>query len=186
MSNILSELYLNKQVDDCIAKLVPSHLRDDFKQELFLILMGKEDSVLRAHAEGKHLFYAVRIIVNLAYQSRNVYRKEYLRREIVELPDNISVPCEESFPYEIRKFKEDREDRLIKKIQDSEAELDTPYYRLLAEALQKHGSAGKVAKATGIPKSSVQVGIKKIRKYLNDGNITGLLWCVCFCLYSWG
>ena len=167
IEQIISELYDSRQLNDCLGKFVPSKHRDDFKQELFVILLENKDSVLRAYSDNKHLFYAVRIIINLVNQSRNVYQKEYLRREIVELDDNASIQCEESFPYEVRKFKEDREDALIDRLENSEDELGTPYYRMLAAALKKHGSAGKVSKATGIPKSSVQVGIRKIRKFLN-------------------
>lgn len=96
-----------------------------------------------------------------------MYHGKYLKNETEDLDEkHTSQLCEESFPFEIRKFKEDKEDEIIDKIMKSEGVLETPYYRLLAEALQEHGTAGKVSKATGIPKSSVQEGIKKIRKFL--------------------
>lgn len=94
-----------------------------------------------------------------------VLNRQYIKKEFSEIK---SEPCEESFPYEIRKFKEDREDEVVNRLRDTVNELNTPYYWGLAMALMEHGTAGKVSKETGIPKSSVQVGIKKIRNYLKD------------------
>lgn len=105
----------------------------------------------------------------MSLQSRDIYHRKYVKAEGKELDEStLSDMCEESFPYEIRKFKEDKEDSIINRLKDTVAELDTPYYWGLAMALMEHGTAGKVAKETGIPKSSVQVGIKKIRNYLKD------------------
>ena len=164
LGNILTELYGNRELEDCLRKFVPERYLDDFKQDLFEILLSKEESVVKSHSEGNLLFYVVRVILNMA-NSGGILNTRYLKKESYELK---SLPCEDSPPIEVRQLKEDREDRIIEKIENSEKCFGTPYYRMLADALKIHGTAGKVSKATGIPKSSVQVGIKKLRKHLQN------------------
>ena len=164
LGNILTILYDNQELEDCLRKFVPERHREDFKQDLFEILLSKEESVIKSHSEGNLLFYVVRIILYMTSRE-GVLNRNYIKKESFELK---STPCEESPPLEIRRLKEDREDRLIEKIEKTEEVMGTPYYRMLADALKIHGTAGKVSKATGIPKSSVQVGIKKLRKHLQN------------------
>lgn len=166
LGNILTELYGNRELEDCLRKFVPERHREDFKQDLFEQLLKYPDSVLGAHRDGKLQFYAVRCIIRLATEKRNILRYEYIAKETKEL--NGYDLCDQSPPLEVRVFKEELEDRLIQKIEQTEETFGTPYYRMLADALKIHGTAGKVSKATGIPKSSVQVGIKKLRKHLQN------------------
>ena len=161
-NEIISNLYNNRELNECLRRFVPERHRDDFKQDLFILLLSKKDNVLRAEADGKLLFYTVRVILYMTSRE-GVLNRNYIKKEFVEFK---SEPCEESFPLEIRRMKEDKEDEIIDRLESSESELNTPYYRLLAEALKRLGTAGKVSKETGIPKSSVQVGIRKIRKFL--------------------
>lgn len=166
IDKILSDLYHSEDLNRCLVKFVsPRHI-DDFKQDLFIKLLKYQESVLLAHGRGELKYYAARCIINLATEKRGLYKTNYLSKEGAELKEHHLKVCEESFPFEVRKMKEDREDKIIEKIKNSEKDLGTPYYRLLAEALEIHGTAGKVSKATGIPKSSVQVGIKKLRQYV--------------------
>ena len=164
LDKILSELFDNVQLNDCIKKFVPQKYRDDFKQDLFELLLKKEESVVKAESNGELLFYVSRVIIYMT-MPEGVLNRHYIRKEFAELK---SVPCEVCEPMTVRIMKEIREDQVIQRIENSEQDLDTPYYRMLAEALKIHGTAGKVAKATGIPKSSVQTGIKKLRKYLQN------------------
>lgn len=159
-------------MNECLAKFVPNKYRYDFKQDLFEILLRYERNVLEAyHQDPVNLtrvkFYIVRCIISLSTQKRNLLQSNYIKKETDLLEDwHTSDLCEESYPLEVRKIKEEREDMIVKKLKQSEVKLCTPYYRLLSEALMINGTAGKVSKATGIPKSSVQQGIKKIRQYL--------------------
>lgn len=129
------------------------------------MLITKSDDLTRAYSEGKHLFYVVRVILFMI-KPKGVLNTKYRGAEFGELKEyDLCEPCS---GIEIRRLKEETEDKVIDKLMKSEDELGTPYYRLLAEALKMYGTAGKVSKATGIPKSSVQVGIKKIRQYIKD------------------
>src|SRR5690348_12449179 len=82
ISVIAAELFLNPEIDNCIAKVVPPRHRDDFKQELFqIILEDKTGSFQRADNDGKVFFQTVRTILNLAHFQRGVFHKKYLNHE---------------------------------------------------------------------------------------------------------
>ncbi len=174
-------------------KIAPPEHFDDFKQEVFLILTQKQDDVLRAYNDNKHLFYAIRIMVNLATQERNVYHKTYrnrnlpFREDIFEessifkqqktreleklvfvLPDSYKVQCDESDELSIRKIKEEEEIKLLDRIEGLEEKTGTCYYRLLVAAIKKHGTYREVSRQTGIPLTSIHNAVKKIRKIISD------------------
>lgn len=161
-------------MNKCLDKFVPTKYLEDFKHDLFENLIKYSDRVLDAYQYdivklSSLKFYVARCIISMATQKRNMLQSNYIKKETIELKDiHISEPCEDSFPFEFRQIKEDNEDIIIDRLKDSESKLCTPYYRLLGEALMINGTAGKVSKATGIPKSSVQQGIKKIREYLSN------------------
>jgi hypothetical protein len=83
LQDIITELYKSREIDDCINKLIPAQDRDDFKQELFLILLEKQtEEIVRIDQTGKMLYYVVRIIINLSRQQRNVYHSKYRDKKI--------------------------------------------------------------------------------------------------------
>ncbi len=110
-------------------------------------------------------FYVTRAIINLVYESRSAFHRKFKTPDMTEYQHWMKPDLQDETDHEAESA---YIDQIIERIEESEGKLNTPYYRLLADALMLHGSAGKVAKATGIPKSSVQQGIKKLRKYLND------------------
>ena len=125
----------------------------------------------------------------MATQRNQILRRVYKNESVVSFDENISPlknrdaeiedledfeilsgnknVVDDGAELEMLKQIDERERKVLDRLYDSENELSTPYYRLLGEALMINGTAGKVARATGIPKSSVQQGIKKIRQYLN-------------------
>lgn len=161
-------------MNECLAKFVPVKYRDDFKHDLFEILIKHSDKVIEVYRQDTYglkniRFYVVRCIISLATQKRNLLQAKYIKKETDLLQDwHTSDLPDDNTETEKRRYKEDWEDNIINRLKESENILSTPYYRLLAEALMINGTAGKVAKATGIPKSSVQQGIKKIRQYLSN------------------
>ena len=82
-NKILTQLYTNSDLDDCIRKVIPTNHREDFKQELFLILLEKPSGeIIRISESGKLLYYVVRIILNLSRQERNVFHTKYMDKRI--------------------------------------------------------------------------------------------------------
>lgn len=163
---VISLLYKDAEVNDCINKLVPKHHLEDFKQELFIRLIEYKDSVLAAYQAGRHKFYTLRVILSLVRRERDIYHKKYKLRETVDLPD-MSEYCEPS-DFEIRKIKEEDEIKLIDRVKNLEELTGTCYYRLLVAALEKHGSYREVSRQTGIPITSISNAMKKIRQILKD------------------
>ncbi len=170
----MTELYSDGDLNECLRKFIPSEYRDDFKQDLFIRLHKYKDTLIKAYSAGQHKYYVARIIINQASESRSMLNYTY--RKVVTVPlDYKQIGTEESFPFEVRKMKEDKEDAILKKLETIDEVINQPrtcseypYYSKLCEVIKVHGTAGKVSKATGIPKSSVQQGIKKIRQYLKN------------------
>jgi len=166
VNKIITELYEDADVNDCISKFVPKIHRDDFKQELFLRLLEYPDSVLKAYKDGKHKFYTVRIILSLISRERDIYHKKYKAQLTQDLPENYEY-CEPS-DYEVRKIREDDELKKLERIGQIETLTGTCYYRLLIMALEKHKTYREVSRQTGIPVRSISNAMKRIRKILND------------------
>lgn len=156
---------MSDELNGCIRKFAPQGFEDDFRQELFLKLLSVPDTLQRLYESGHIKFYVVKSIINLVYESRSQFNRKFKTPDMTEYEHWMKPDIQEDIDHEAQSS---YIDKIIDRIEESEERLNTPYYRLLAEALMLHGSAGKVAKATGIPKSSVQQGIKKLRKYLND------------------
>lgn len=158
-------MWVSDELNGCIRKFAPHGFEDDFRQELFLKLLSAPERIQEVYHAGGIQFYVTRAIINLVYESRSAFHRKYKTPDMSEYEHWMKPDIQEDIYHEEQSA---FVDRIIERIEESEDRLNTPYYRLLADALMLHGSAGKVAKATGIPKSSVQQGIKKLRKYLND------------------
>ncbi len=89
---MLSELYKSKEIDECINRMVREDLRQDFKQELFVILCEQKERLEKIN-ENQVRFYVVRVIVNLVSQTRNVFHKKYLQNhsEVKEIKDESDI-----------------------------------------------------------------------------------------------
>jgi len=160
INQIISKLYLSKDIDDCICKMIDIRYREDFKQELFLILLAKPDQVIDAEANGKLKYYVVRIIINLSRQSRNIYFKKYLDNKTIY--GDISDRPDEMICDSIEK-----EEKILKEIGNMDEDLGTFYYRELVKLVAQEGSISKAGRKVGIPKSSISKAIKRVREHLN-------------------
>lgn len=169
-----------------MRKFVPENYREDIKHDLFLVLFKNAETVVLAEEKNQTAFYCARIIINMATQRNQLLRRFYMDERNESFEEKMSVThndVEREIDNEVMLFGsstiddgsdierlkdiEEKENEVSSKLIESEHLFNTPYYRLLGEALMINGTAGKVSKATGIPKSSVQQGIKKLRGYLN-------------------
>lgn len=173
INQIAEELFSSKEVDNCIKKVVAPEYFDDFKQELFLIILNDTTgSFMRAYKDGKHRFHTVRTILNLTKYTRGVFHKKYLEPESMTVEFTESVPCQPCEGIEIRRFKEEREDRVLEEIKhmDESEGLKTksgyPFYLASIEAVRKYGGIRKASRATGIPKSTLARAVIKVREHL--------------------
>lgn len=169
---IISDLYVSVELDRCIVKMVKAADREDFKQELFLILSTQsEELIQRLYQTGKLRFYVVRVIINLSRSKEHVYNKKYNDRRVVYDTDKVSsyVHPAENGEIEIRIAREERELRLCHEVQNNlEAHFGTWYYKALIDLINKHGSMRAVSRLTGINPCSIYRSVKKVREHLQS------------------
>lgn len=150
-------------MSDCIHKFIPIQDQDDFKQELFVILLEKDHALIRRlHDNNELIFYTVRIIINLRSQKKNVYHKKY-KQHVEELDhDPAELPEEEGD----RIHQEALELRMVEEVSRLDEKFGTFFYRELVEAVNRHGSMREASAKTGIPLSTISRAIKKVREHL--------------------
>ena len=170
---LITDIYNNPEIDECIAKLVDTGLRADFKQELFLTLCSVPCEKIIS-MNGSLKYFTVRIILNLVRQKRNVFHKTYLDKTVEYNSDKFKY--ETSSPADVdtmaeRCERENREESIINRIESIDAELGNtsfPYHHAMVELLSKLGSVRAVSDETGIPLTTAQRTFKKIRQHLKS------------------
>lgn len=182
---ILSNFYLSPEVDACIHKQDPPHLRDDLKSELFAVLCELDEPFLIGLHQRKELkFYAVRIILNMIQSNTSPFYKKFrgytidinsIERHHKSGEDTLTswnnrahekqscknVSAIISNDEDIEAFEQLFESRL----NEVEAILNS-FHWYTAELFRcyvKHGSIRKVSEEVGIPSTSVFNTIKKVR-----------------------
>lgn len=173
-NRLIADLYQNQELNDCIHKFIPATHREDFKQELFLILLEKpHEEIIRISETGKLVYYVVRIILNLYRQERNVFHTKYLDKRIEYDTEktNSFQPEVEYFTIDKRQELEELEERFLQELDGIDGKMggiDYPYYQSLVELIVKYGSMAEVSRQTGIPKCTISRSVKRVRNYLND------------------
>lgn len=172
---IISDLYNSPEVNDCIKKVVDRGPRDDFKQELYVILLEYPcDKIVEVSNQGKIKYFVARIIINLFNQERNVFQKKYLNNKIDYDTEKVlyhSLPPSDYNHMEERKRREDVEDIILEGAEGIDERMGNdsfPYYENLIQALKKHGSMREVSRELGIPIASISMAIKRVRTHLKD------------------
>jgi len=170
----LTELYNSKQLNECIQKFVKPDYRDDFKQELFLILLTKPKAELRDIIEqGNIIYYTVRIIINLSRQNKNTFLTTYFDKRIDYDTEKVLYsrsPADFDTIGE-RQEREDKEDELLKELEGIDHKMGSknfPFYEKLIRIVAEHGGIREASRRTGIPKSSVHRSINRIKDHFKD------------------
>lgn len=183
---IITQLFMGKNFNQCIGKMEPEHLRDDLKMEVMAVVCELPEEKLKGLHDRKELeFYVVRIILNMIQSNTSPffykYRKfqlsfieesheigekgnEAQRRHfmnlITHIHDRMSV---DETDMQERQKREDTEDRALAEIEGLH------WYN--AGLLKLYGQLGNyraIAKATRIPHVSIYHTIKKSIKELKQ------------------
>lgn len=82
---IITDLFRSKELSECIAKMHPTHLQEELRSEVFLVLCElPEDRLNAMHSEGRLGYYALRTIMNMAHSSTSsffkMFRADYTRQ----------------------------------------------------------------------------------------------------------
>lgn len=182
--NIIERLYLSPVINKCIRsytnvlkKYVPT-LFDDFKQELFIILLEKgKDALWEMEGRGQLIGFVVQTVARIAMQPRNVIWKNYM-------PDDRASEWEYDFEsiYQKRfggewddelKIREEQEkqedvdlDEFRERIQQLDEKTGSPFYRCVAELVSVYGTQREVARLTGIHYSAISRAMKRVKEEL--------------------
>lgn len=179
-NQIINQLFLGKNFNDCIGKMQPEQLREDLRQEVILIVCEMpEEKIISLHQRKELEFFTVRIILNQIRSKTSPFAKKYrgVAEKYIEEGEEsyangdgngtqrhnlcISKQANKRIsvdPIEIeeRQLREMIEDMAIE-------EIDKLYWynKGLVELYVKHGNFRAIEKETGIPFGSCYKTIKK-------------------------
>jgi hypothetical protein len=152
-NEIVAELFISKEFNDCIEKMEPEHLRDDLRAEVTLILLEtNEGKLIDIHRSGGLKFYTVRIILNLIQSKTSLFYKMY-RQQLAELNDRFAY---EVTDVEERATREEVEEKAL-------SEIDNLYWynKEMVRLYLQHGNYRAIEEITRIPYSSAYKTIQK-------------------------
>lgn len=144
-TDILTEIYLSKEVEAMIKSLRPEHLQQDIKQHCFMELFEKEDSfILELHSRGKLKSYICKVLYNTARFTRTSFSKELGREVPTETFEDLADPEYEEVNLDLKYL--------------------NWYKKEILELYAEHGTYQKVADLTQIPMSSIYNTVLQTRK----------------------
>lgn len=151
---IITELYNSTDINNAIGKMQPDFLREDLRQEVFMVLCEMEEARLfQMYSEGYLKYFIVRTILNMAKSDRSNFHKKF-RQVYSEIPISYEVTKEEY-----------NEEVLIKLEKGLEV---LHWYE--KELLQLYANNGKnllaISRETKIPYRSLLKTIRKARMLL--------------------
>jgi hypothetical protein len=83
--DIIAELYEDKEVNKLINKLDPPELREDLRQEFAVILLDYScEKLIEAKENGKIVYLAIRILLNMATGTNGYFYRTYRRNRVIE------------------------------------------------------------------------------------------------------
>lgn len=166
-SNEIISLYYNAEwLKDALSKMHPEDLREDLKQEVFMVVLEKgNDWILDSHEKGFLKWFIVRVMLNLIKSDTS--RFWFLFRNFVETTGNEKIFSECFNPYE--ETKESPEFNLDQVFGTSRNELyerDMLYHYVFTF----NQNALKLSQATRIPYKTVtrtlNIAKEKCKNYL--------------------
>jgi hypothetical protein len=136
IQNILSNLFRDQRVNNCILKFVQPCEADDLKQDVFETLLNKDHGlILDLHNQGNLFFYTIIVIKNL---SRSNNRSRVLLLPVDDIPEDIP-------DYD------NNTEKYLMRFNNLDKQTGTFYYKEIIKAVAKYGSMRKAAKTIGIP-----------------------------------
>lgn len=75
---VIRDLYESKEVSRAIAKMEPAELRDDLRQEMFVVLCElPEEKLQDMHEKGYIRWYVIRTMLNMATSGRSTFARTF-------------------------------------------------------------------------------------------------------------
>jgi len=161
---ILTEVYESKEVSKAINKVEPKCIRDDLRQEVFMVLCKMEEEKLIGLYERKELmYYIVRIIWNMVKSTTRdqpffrMFRQNNSElSEVVDYSDDSDISMEEALD------KEQTYNQL------EEAMQNLHWYEKQVLEATNNMTIRKLSEDTGIPYSSLRKTIKSAKDKVRE------------------
>lgn len=156
-NDIISGLYLDKDIDQAIKKMEPAYLQDELRSEMFLVLCEMaDDRLIDMHENGTLKFYLVRTMISMikSNTSRFYYKfRNQVSCEIDQSHDKAEIDSD---------YAEEINDKLSKSIEVLH------WYE--AQILKLYAENGQnilaLSRETKIPYRSLMKTIKKAKTLL--------------------
>jgi DNA-directed RNA polymerase specialized sigma24 family protein len=151
---ILRIMYEDPDISEAIGKMDPPDLRDDLRQEIFLVLAEMDEALLiQRYNEGWLRYYIVRTMLNMIKSDRSTFYNRF-RRGFEELGDIGE------------RLQDEGQEEAEKSIEGHLSQLHW-YERKLIEIYSENGrNVAKISRETGIPYRSLFKTIKKTKALL--------------------
>ena len=165
-SGIVQHVYTHPDLSAVLSKIKPEAIQEDIRQEMAISLLEQPcDKISRLFSQNNLLRYAIRICFNMAvgngtaqHQYSTTYTRKQLARALKFMYDTRPLPA---VPTEIgHKAAELLNAKNKDKYDYHEQQIFWKYAEL--------GTCRKVAQYFGIPKSHVQMVVKKVREELKN------------------
>lgn len=169
---IIEDIYGSPEITECIERVIDPRYREDFKQELFLILLEKPcDEIVDVSEGNRFKWFVVRIILNQRRQQRAMYHTKYIDKRTEYDTDKVmySLPPSEVNTMEERIMREKKEEQLIEELSGIDIKMGNkrfPVYERLVELIVEYGGMREVSRRTGIPIATVSTAVKRVRTHL--------------------
>ena len=82
-NDLIVEIYQDAKINNLIAKVKPTELQDDLKQELALILLSYDcQKLIQLKSEGNINAFVLRIIINMGMSNNSPFFYKYKKNDI--------------------------------------------------------------------------------------------------------
>jgi DNA-directed RNA polymerase specialized sigma24 family protein len=147
-------MYEDPDIAEAIGKMDPPDLRDDLRQEIFLVLAEMDEALLiQRYNEGWLRYYIVRTMLNMIKSDRSTFYNRF-RRGFEELGDIGE------------RMQDEGQEEAEQSLEGHLSQLHW-YERKLIEIYSENGrNVAKISRETGIPYRSLFKTIKKTKALL--------------------
>jgi hypothetical protein len=155
---ILDRMYRDPDVEQAIQKMNPAELRDDLRQEVFMVLCEMdEERLMSMHQQGYLKFFLVRTMLNMIKSDRSTFYNKF-RKPVVEWNERMDKHDE----------KEEDNTELIAKLNDRMSEI----HWYAAKVFELYSQNGKnimaLSRETKIPYRSLFKTIRAVKNLMRQ------------------
>lgn len=88
---IISELYNSRELKEALQKMNPPELREDLRQEMFIVICDlNSEKLFELHSRNELRYYAVRIMLNLIQSKTSPFYNKFRKHLLVTVDSDIN------------------------------------------------------------------------------------------------